>query len=101
MSTTEPGLNFVSLRLTHDRALAAGVPFETTLTDPIGRGAHSMPGDLNAYYQALTSGDTDRAEAIEVSIRRKYVHVSFNHIRDHGMSSNLPEPDGIRRIISL
>lgn len=101
MSTTEPGLHLVSLRLMHDRALAAGVPFETTLIDPIGRRAHSMPVDLNKYYQYLTTGDTDSAESIEVSIRRKYVHVSFNHIRDHGMPSNLPEPEGVRRIVSL
>lgn len=101
MSTTEPGLHFVSLRLMHDRAVAAGVPFESSLIDPIGRRAYSMPSDLNSYYNALTNGDIDRAEAIEVSIRRKYVHVSFNHITDHGMASNLPEPNGVRRVVSL
>ncbi len=100
-TTTEPGLQFVSLRLMHDRAVDARVPFASKLTDPIGSRANSMPDDLNAYYQALTAGDTARAESMEVAIRRRYVHVSFNHITDHGIAGNLPEPGGERRVVSL
>lgn len=100
-STTEPGLQFVSLRIMHDRALDAGVPFEETLLDPVGNRAYSMPEDLNSYYQALTRGDIGRAEEMELSIRRKYLHVSFNNETSYGMPSNLPEPSGVRRVARL
>lgn len=100
-TTTEPGLQFVSLRIMHDRALDAGVPFNEKLADANGSRAYSIPEDLDNYYQALTQGDTDSAEAMEVSIRRKYVHVSFNHETSYGMPSNLPEPRGVRRVARL
>ena len=100
-STAEPGLQFVSLRLMHDRALSAGVPFEERLSDSIGAGAYSMPSDLNDYYLALTKGDTDQAGSMEVAIRRKYAHVSFNNESSFGVYPNLPEPSGIRRVARL
>lgn len=86
------GLQFVSLRLMHDQALARGVPLL-----PLGNSIEgvnvSISGDLLAYYNQIKDAPHRSDSATELDIRRKYAHMSVANSLGMG-----PEPSGTRRV---
>ncbi|RCW77960.1 DUF2235 domain-containing protein [Paracoccus lutimaris] len=100
-NTADHGLQFVSLRLMHDRAVSAGVPFRANIGDSIDGKSIGIDKDLDNYYRALCRNDINQAEILELEIRKRYAHISFNNETNRGVSPNLPEPDAVRKVASL
>lgn len=100
-NTADHGLQFVSLRLMHDRAVAAGVPLRTNIGNSIDGKSIAMGPGLNDYYLALRNGNASKAESLEVDVRKRYAHVSFNNETTRGIAPNLPERNAVRRVVSL
>lgn len=100
-NAADHGLQFVSLRLMHDRAVKAGVPFRASIGDSIDGKSIAIESDLNDYYLALRDGNARKAKDLEIEIRKRYAHISFNNETNRGVSPNLPETDAVRRVASL
>lgn len=93
--SAQHGLQFVSLRLMHDQALAQGAPLA-----PLGNAIEgidvSLSGDLLAYYNQLKNAPHASDPATELNIRRKHAHMSVANSTGMG-----PEPSGRRRVTTL
>ncbi|MDO5642720.1 MAG: DUF2235 domain-containing protein [Paracoccus sp. (in: a-proteobacteria)] len=87
------GLQFVTLRLMHDNAVSAGVPFKP-LPAVIDGYDVSMNSELMDYYLALSAGNVP--DEMERSIRGKYAHFSANNRSNWGFHPNLPMPNAVR-----
>lgn len=97
-TTSTHGIQFVSLRLMFDRALAANVPFPASLPATIAGTSVSMASDLTGYYDELKAAPYRASADTEKTIRRKYAHFSTNNDSTWGVHPNLPETNGRRRV---
>lgn len=89
------GLQFVSLKLMHDQAVAKDVPF-----DPLGSNIEGISvafsGDLATYYNQIKNAPHRSDSATELSIRRKYSHMSVQNAIGMG-----PDPRGRRTVATM
>ncbi|GEM_PF-6579725 len=89
----EHGLQFVALKIMHDQAMSDlhDVPF-----DPLGSNIEdasvSFSGALTGYYNEIKDYPHEAEGTTELSIRRKYTHMSVQN--SIGLA---PEPNGTRR----
>lgn len=87
------GLQFVSLKLMYDEAVAADVPF-LPWTNTIEGTDVTMDPMLQTYYGSIKSGSVTTEQKMEVRLR--YSHVSFNGERNWGFRPHLPRESGRR-----
>lgn len=88
----EHGLQFVSLAIMHDQAVAKDVPFND-LGNSIEGISVGIDPDLRAYYEQLKNYPHRSDINTELRIRRKYTHMSVQNSVGMG-----PEPRGTRRV---
>ncbi|MEO0751471.1 MAG: DUF2235 domain-containing protein [Pseudomonadota bacterium] len=94
------GLQFVALKLMHNKAVEKGVPFPETLPTSIAGKSVAMDATLESYYGALQSG-ADIDDSTKSMIRQTYSNFSSNNETVGGYSPFLPERDGRRRSETL
>jgi hypothetical protein len=103
-TTSEHGIQFVTLRLMFDMAKAESVPFPSQLPSAIEGISIRIASDLNAYYQELSAGlqgpvrntGVRGNRQTEMAIRRRYAHFSVNNDSNWGIQPNVPQPSGWR-----
>ena len=101
-TTAEQGIQFVTLRLMYDQAIAAGVPFPETMPDDFGGVNVTLADNLQAYYDELKDYPHSAKPETELAIRRQYAHLSVNNDSAWGIIDyNLPERDAVRRVATI
>lgn len=100
-TTAEHGIQFVTLRLMYDQAVAAGVPFPETMPNDFGGTNVALADNLQAYYDELKNYPHTAKPETELAIRRQYGHLSVNNDSSWGIGYNQPEADGVRRVATI
>ncbi|MFD1796748.1 DUF2235 domain-containing protein [Paracoccus aurantiacus] len=119
---TRHGLQFVSLRVMHREAVAAGVPLETEIGSSIDGLNVRLIDELQEYYTALLDNGYRASPELERRVRSKFGHFSAHNrlhpdIRPHFSSpsghvstqwgnvtaqmSHMPEASGRRRVAQM
>lgn len=92
------GLQFVSMRLMHDAAVAADVPFPSTLPSRIGGQSTALDSTLSTYYQLISPTGVCTREGFEDEVRYEYaLFPGANEL----IPINAPEVVTERRIVTL
>ncbi|HIE27074.1 TPA: hypothetical protein EYP66_07290 [Candidatus Poribacteria bacterium] len=101
-TTAQHGIQFVTLRLMYEQAVAAGVPFPESMPATFGGTSVALDANLQAYYDELKDFPHNAQPETEMAIRRQYVHLSVNNdAKWNIVGYNRPEANGIRRIATL
>ena len=101
-TTAQHGIQFVTLRLMYEQAVAAGVPFPESMPATFGGTSVALDANLQAYYDELKDFPHNAQPETEMAIRRQYVHLSVNNdAKWNIVGYNQPEENGIRRIATL
>lgn len=116
------GLQFVSLRVMHREALAAGVPLEPEIGNRISEFDVRLTGELQEYYTALLENGYRASAELERRVRSKFGHFSAHNrlhpnirpqqpsLVDHARTqwgnttahmSHMPEASGRRRVTQM
>ena len=96
--TAEQGIQHVALRLMHQEAVNAGVPFPETLPGTIAGKSVAIGGLLQTYWEAVKDAPHRASDALETQVRHAHAHFSSNNYSTWGISPFLPETSGERRI---
>ncbi len=119
---TRHGLQFLSLRVMHREAVAAGVPFKPEIGNSIDGLNVRLIDELQEYYTALLDNGYRASPELERRVRSKFGHFSAHNrlhpdIRPHFSSpsghvstqwgnvtaqmSHMPEASGRRRVAQM
>lgn len=96
--SAQHGLQNVSLRLMHDHALAAGIPFQTPLPGMIGPVDTSLDSTLQTYYDSMRENGVCTIPGFEDQVRQQYAKFAGSN---DPTTTSMPEVTSVRRSTKL